>query len=77
MRPPCRRTLTGSLGWERPNGRRPNGRFRGEVDDAIAGAMERSSFELAVILRLLEPTAREAYGDVVDYPTNERRRSAA
>jgi hypothetical protein len=39
--------------------------------------MERSSFELAVILRLLEPTAREAYGDVVDYPTNERRRSAA
>jgi phage terminase large subunit-like protein len=69
--------------WERPDRAPAEWKVpRDEVDDAIAGAMER--FE--VLELACDPPGwhseldswREAYGDVVvDFPTNERRRAAA
>jgi phage terminase large subunit-like protein len=69
--------------WERPEGAGPDWKVpRQEVDDAIAEAMERFDvLELAC-----DPPGwhaeiegwRERYGNVVvDFPTSERRRSAA
>jgi phage terminase large subunit-like protein len=69
--------------WERPEGAPAEWKVpRDEVDDAIAGAMER--FE--VLELAADPPGwnaeldnwREMYGDVVvDFPTNERRRMSA